>query len=90
MMKGDFPVGEFAGRKTPFYFYDLPLLERTLDAVRAHIFRNLSAVRRLPVAFVDKLLKSSASLTGFCRADGLNLYIGRIAKRRPTTTEFNL
>ena len=31
MMKGDFPVGEFAGRKTPFYFYDLPLLERTLE-----------------------------------------------------------
>ena len=37
MMKGDFPVGEFAGRKTPFYFYDLPLLERTLDAVRREI-----------------------------------------------------
>ena len=37
MMKGDFPVGEFAGRKTPFYFYDLPLLERTLDAVRGEL-----------------------------------------------------
>ena len=37
MMKGDFPVGEFAGRKTPFYFYDLPLLERTLDAVRSEL-----------------------------------------------------
>ena len=37
MMKGDFPVGEFAGRKTPFYFYDLPLLERTLDAVRREL-----------------------------------------------------
>ena len=37
MMKGDFPVGEFAGRRTPFYFYDLPLLERTLDAVRSEL-----------------------------------------------------
>ena len=37
MMKGDFPVGEFAERKTPFYFYDLPLLERTLDAVRSEL-----------------------------------------------------
>ena len=37
MMKGNFPVGEFAGRKTPFYFYDLPLLERTLDAVRSEL-----------------------------------------------------
>ena len=37
MMKGDFPVGEFAQKKTPFYFYDLPLLERTLDAVRREI-----------------------------------------------------
>ena len=37
MMKGNFPVGEFGERKTPFYFYDLPLLERTLDAVRREI-----------------------------------------------------
>lgn len=37
MMKGDFPTGEFAGRKTPFYFYDMPLLERTLDAVRREL-----------------------------------------------------
>ena len=37
MMKGDYPVGEFAGRKTPFYFYDLPLLERTLDTVRSEL-----------------------------------------------------
>ena len=37
MMKGNFPVGEFAGRKTPFYFYDLPLLERTLDTVRSEL-----------------------------------------------------
>ena len=37
MMKGNFPVGEFAEKKTPFYFYDLPLLERTLDAVRREI-----------------------------------------------------
>ena len=37
MMKGNFPVGEFAERKTPFYFYDMPLLERTLDTVRSEL-----------------------------------------------------
>lgn len=37
MMKGVFPVGEFAALKTPFYCYDLSLLERTLDAVRSEI-----------------------------------------------------
>ena len=55
MMKGDFPVGEFAGRKTPFYFYDLPLLERTLDAVRSAIgnrplWQVHYAVRRIAAA----------------------------------------
>ena len=40
MLKGDFPVEQFAGLRTPFYFYDLPLLRRTLDAVQAQLDRN--------------------------------------------------
>ncbi|MBR1487404.1 MAG: diaminopimelate decarboxylase [Bacteroidales bacterium] len=39
-MKGDFPVDRFRGLRTPFYYYDLPLLRRTLDAVQAQLDRN--------------------------------------------------
>ena len=40
MLKGDFPVDRFRGLRTPFYYYDLPLLRRTLDAVQAQLDRN--------------------------------------------------
>ena len=40
MLKGDFPVERFAALRTPFYFYDLPLLRRTLDAVQEQLDRN--------------------------------------------------
>ena len=40
MLKGDFPVERFAGLRTPFYFYDLPLLRRTLDAVQEQLDRS--------------------------------------------------
>ena len=40
MLKGEFPVERFAAMRTPFYFYDLPLLRRTLDAVQAQLDRN--------------------------------------------------
>lgn len=33
MLKGVFPIEEFRSRRTPFYYYDLPLLRRTLDKV---------------------------------------------------------
>ncbi|MCR4859376.1 MAG: diaminopimelate decarboxylase [Bacteroidales bacterium] len=39
-MKGDFPVERFAGMRTPFYYYDLPLLRTTLDTVQAQLDRN--------------------------------------------------
>ena len=39
MLKGSFPIKEFEGVKTPFYYYDMALLRRTLDAVR-DIFRQ--------------------------------------------------
>lgn len=34
MLKGQFPVEKFASLRTPFYYYDLPLLRRTLDKIR--------------------------------------------------------
>ncbi len=33
MLKGSFPIEKFQGLRTPFYYYDLPLLRRTLDAI---------------------------------------------------------
>lgn len=33
MIKGSYPLPEFTGRKTPFYFYDMGLLQRTLDKI---------------------------------------------------------
>ncbi len=40
MLKGSFPVGEFAGMRTPFYYYDMPLLRRTLAEVTAQASRH--------------------------------------------------
>lgn len=40
MLKGEFPVDRFAALRTPFYFYDLPLLRRTLDAVQEQLDRS--------------------------------------------------
>lgn len=34
MLKGQFPVEKFASLRTPFYYYDLPLLRCTLDKIR--------------------------------------------------------
>ena len=39
MLKGSFPIKEFEGVRTPFYYYDLALLRRTLETVR-DIFRQ--------------------------------------------------
>lgn len=33
MIKGTFPVEQFAGKRTPFYYYDTPLLRKTLAAI---------------------------------------------------------
>jgi len=35
MIKGKFPIDKFKGIKTPFYYYDLGLLRRTLDILKA-------------------------------------------------------
>ena len=34
MLKGSFPIEKFGGLRTPFYYYDLGLLRRTLASVR--------------------------------------------------------
>ncbi len=35
MLKGTFPIAEFRSLQTPFYYYDIELLNRTLDIVKA-------------------------------------------------------
>lgn len=66
MMKGDFPVGDFAGRKTPFYFYDLPLLERTLEAVRRELAgRPLWQVHYAVKANANPVILSTIAKAGF-------------------------
>ena len=35
MIRGDFPLERFGSIRTPFYYYDIPLLQKTLDTVRA-------------------------------------------------------
>ncbi len=40
MLKGDFPIERFRALRTPFYYYDLPLLRRTLDAVQEQLDRT--------------------------------------------------
>lgn len=40
MLKGNFPVEKFEGLRTPFYYYDMALLHRTLGVLRSYIERN--------------------------------------------------
>lgn len=40
MLKGQFPIDEFTHVKTPFYFYDMALLQQTLDAVALQTVSN--------------------------------------------------
>ena len=35
MLKGTFPVAKFQQLPTPFYYYDMQLLQQTLDVVKA-------------------------------------------------------
>lgn len=39
MLKGNFPLDKFARLQTPFYYYDMDLLRRTLDTVKAEAGR---------------------------------------------------
>ena len=54
MLKGSFPTGKFAQMRTPFYFYDLKLLRRTLEAIRA-------AVSAVPEFRVHYAVKANAN-----------------------------
>ena len=42
MIKGVFPVREFASLRTPFYFYDVGLLRSTLEDIRQTLARHAS------------------------------------------------
>lgn len=35
MLKGTFPIGKFKPLETPFYYYDMELLQKTLDTIKA-------------------------------------------------------
>lgn len=37
MIKGDFPIEQFKGIKTPFYYYDTQLLQETIDVLKSEI-----------------------------------------------------
>lgn len=38
-MKGTFPISKFAGVRTPFYYYDTDLLQKTLDTIKTEVGR---------------------------------------------------
>ena len=40
MLKGKFPVERFASMRTPFYYYDICLLRKTLDTIGAQLSQN--------------------------------------------------
>ena len=52
MLKGQFPLERFKAQKTPFYYYDMALLEKTLDKVN-------SIVGRLPDYKVHYAVKAN-------------------------------
>ena len=52
MLKDSFPIGRFAQQRTPFYYYDLDLLRRTLTKLR-------EASSCLPAASVHYAVKAN-------------------------------
>lgn len=40
MLKGQFPVDKFRDMRTPFYFYDMDLLQQTLDELRTQLDKH--------------------------------------------------
>ena len=40
MLKGQFPVDKFRDLRTPFYFYDMDLLQQTLDELRTQLDKH--------------------------------------------------
>lgn len=66
MLKGDFPIDKFKSLKTPFYYYDIPLLRRTLDAIAEQLSRNPSYVMHYAVkANFNPAILSEISARGF-------------------------
>lgn len=65
-MKTSFPVDSFQGIKTPFYYYDVSLLRRTLDAINRE-------AKRYPNFCVHYALKANVNpkLLGIIRTEGL-------------------
>ena len=40
MLKGTFPIEKFKALETPFYYYDMALLQQTLDVVKTEAGRS--------------------------------------------------
>ncbi|MEE1222266.1 MAG: diaminopimelate decarboxylase, partial [Bacteroidaceae bacterium] len=58
----NYPLDRFAGLQTPFYYYDLQLLRRTLSEVKAHLLPNYH------VHYAVKACATPAVLREICRA----------------------
>jgi len=37
MIKGTFPIGRFGSLQTPFYYYDVALLQETINVVKSEL-----------------------------------------------------
>lgn len=65
MLKGCFPVEKFAELRTPFYYYDMDLLRRTLDVIREQRDRNPGFVVHYAVkANANPLILSTIAASG--------------------------
>ena len=53
-MRGQFPVEKFKDIKTPFYYYDVELLQKTLDVVKME-------TEKYPNFYVHYAIKANAN-----------------------------
>ena len=68
MLKGTFPVEKFKQLSTPFYYYDVKLLQDTLDVVKTesgkygyhvHYAVKANANPRIPVSYTHLTLPTT-------------------------------
>ncbi len=66
MLKGNFPVESFEKIKTPFYYYDMSLLRRTLDRVKQELAKSPDFVLHYAIkANANPVILSTISSAGF-------------------------
>ena len=64
-MKGNFPTSKFSNIDTPFYFYDVDLLKRTLSVIQEHASANNITVHYAIKANANAKLLKIISSFGF-------------------------